>query len=247
MSRFVIMADWDDAPHLTTDEKKELYESIHPHQRAARSKGVPSLGSGAIFPIEEDLLAIDDFKLPDHWPRGYGFDVGWRFTAATWAAHDRETGVVYIYSVYKRSEAEPPSHAAAVKARGDWVPGRIDPASRGRSQRDGKMLMHQYQVLGLNLKTAPNAVESGLLSVWRMMTTGKLKIFKSCKPWFEELRLYRRNEKGKIVKKNDHLMDATRYLILPGTGWLSLEPETDPKPKFVTRVVGERNADWMGT
>ena len=61
MSRFVIMADWDDAPHLTKAEKAELYESIHPHQRAARSKGVPSLGSGAIFPIEEDLLAIDDF------------------------------------------------------------------------------------------------------------------------------------------------------------------------------------------
>ena len=246
-SRFVVMADWDDAPHLSENEKAELLESIHPHQRSARTKGVPALGSGAIFPIEEDQLMVDDFELPDHWPRGYGFDVGWKFTAAVWGAFDRETGVLYLYSVYKRGEAEPPSHAAAIKARGAWVRGRIDPASRGRSQRDGKMLMHQYQVLGLDVKIAPNAVESGLLSVWRMMTTGKLKVFKSCKPWFEELRLYRRNEKGQIVKKNDHLMDASRYLILPGTNWLSVEPTPEEKPKPVTRGASDGNLDWMGT
>lgn len=245
-ARFVIMADWDDAPHLSEDEKTELLASIHPHQRSARSKGVPSLGSGAIFPIAEEELTVNDFEIPDHWPRGYGLDVGWRFTAAVWGAFNRETGVLYLYSVYKRGEAEPPSHAAAIKSRGEWVYGRIDPASRGRSQRDGKMLMHQYQVLGLNIKIAPNAVESGLLSMWRLMTTGKLKIFKSCKPWFEELRLYRRNDKGQIVKKNDHLMDASRYLILPGTKWLSVEPTPDEKPRLVTRVAGDANLDWMG-
>jgi hypothetical protein len=29
--------------------------------------------------------------------------------------------------------------------------------------------------------------------------------------WLSEFRIYRRDEKGKIVKQNDHLMDATRY------------------------------------
>ena len=32
----------------------------------------------------------------------------------------------------------------------------------------------------------------------------------------EEFRLYRRNEKGKIVKVNDHLCDCLRYLIMSG-------------------------------
>jgi hypothetical protein len=34
--------------------------------------------------------------------------------------------------------------------------------------------------------------------------------------WLSEFRLYRRNEKGAVVKENDHLMDATRYLIRTG-------------------------------
>ena len=31
---------------------------------------------------------------------------------------------------------------------------------------------------------------------------------------FEELRVYRRNDKGKVVKERDHLMDAMRYYVL---------------------------------
>ena len=30
--------------------------------------------------------------------------------------------------------------------------------------------------------------------------------------WFTEFRLYRRDDKGHVVKENDHYMDATRYL-----------------------------------
>jgi phage terminase large subunit-like protein len=49
-SRFLIQATWDDAPHLTSEQKEKLFAALPPHQREARSKGVPQLGSGAIFP-----------------------------------------------------------------------------------------------------------------------------------------------------------------------------------------------------
>jgi hypothetical protein len=42
---------------------------------------------------------------------------------------------------------------------------------------------------------------------------GKLKAFESLSNFKTELRLYRRDEKGKIVKERDHLMDAMRYLV----------------------------------
>ncbi len=45
------------------------------------------------------------------------------------------------------------------------------------------------------------------------MSAGRLKVFDSCGAWFEEFRLYRRDEKGRIVKQHDHLMDCTRYLV----------------------------------
>ena len=34
--------------------------------------------------------------------------------------------------------------------------------------------------------------------------------------WVEEYRMYRRDQKGEIIKLHDHYMDATRYAIQTG-------------------------------
>lgn len=224
--RFAIQADWDDVPHLDRKTKDELYAALPPHQREARSKGIPVLGSGAIYPVEEDIIKVQDFIIPAHWPRAYGFDVGWNCTAAIWGALDRESETGYLYACYKRGKAEPPVHAAAIKGRGDWIPGVIDPASRGGSQRDGEKLLNLYQDEKLILSTADNAVEAGIHDVWTALSTGRLKVFKSLAPWFDEFRLYRRadNGKGTIVKENDHLMDCTRYWWRSGRGVAIVKP-----------------------
>lgn len=214
--KFVVSATWDDAPHLTEEDKKELLASMMPYQRDARSKGIPSLGSGAIYPIDEDDLLIDPFDLPIHFPRVYGMDVGWNWTAALWGAIDRDNDMLYLYSEYKRGHAEPAVHKYAIDSRGEWIPGVIDPASSGAGQRDGISLMNEYSDLGLKLIPANNGVEAGTFAVWSRMSTGRIKVFNSLRGWLEEFRLYRRNEKGKIVKENDHLMDCMRYLCISG-------------------------------
>jgi len=48
--------------------------------------------------------------------------------------------------------------------------------------------------------------------VWKRMTSGRLKVFKNLQHWLGEYRIYRRDEDGKVLKENDHLMDCTRYL-----------------------------------
>ena len=219
--KWAIQADWDDAPHLSTQEKAELYEAIPTYQRKARTKGIPQLGSGVIYPVEEDDIAIEDFEIPKHWQRGYALDVAWNRTAALWGAYDRESDTIYFYSCHYRGEAEPPIHASAILGRGKWIPGRIDPAAGGRSQADGKQLLKTYVALGLTLQPAPNAVEAGLYEVWTRLSTGRIKVFRSLQSVFEELRVYRRNEKGQVVKERDHLMDAMRL-------WTS-------KPTYVVR------------
>ena len=45
------------------------------------------------------------------------------------------------------------------------------------------------------------------------LETGRLKVFKTCTMWQEERRLYHRKD-GKVVKKDDDLMDATRYALM---------------------------------
>jgi len=235
MSKCVINAGWDDVPHLTEEAKKEMAASYMPHERLARSKGIPSLGAGAIYPVEEEDITVPDFEIPIYWPRVYGMDVGWNKTSAIWAAIDRDTDVVYLTSEHYRGQAEASLHAEAIKARGLWIRGVIDPASRGRAQSDGEQLLNVYQDLGLHLSVAINAVEAGIYEVWQRLSTGRLKVFKSLQNWLFEYRIYRRDEKGKIIKENDHLMDATRYLIMSGLTMATIRPVNEvarKKPEY---------------
>jgi phage terminase large subunit-like protein len=241
MKAAVISATWDDAPHLGEKEKSELFDTLPPHQREARSKGVPSLGSGAIYPVLEQEFVIDPIAIPEHWCLGYGLDVGWNNTAACWGALDRDTDVLYIFADYKQGKKEPALHAAAIRGRGDWIKGAIDPASAGRSQKDGEQLINLYRQQGLHLIKADNTVEAGIFDVYERLTTGRLKVFSTCASLLEEYRLYRRDEKGKIVKQNDHIMDALRYLVR------TLQSVVDVKIKKSTPLPRvSKKTSWMG-
>jgi len=243
-TKHVTVCDWDSVPHLSQKEKDDMYAAIPPFQRDARSKGIPQLGSGAIYQVPESEIIVDNFDIPKHWKRAYGMDVGWNRTAAVWVAIDPETSITYLYHEYYRGHAEPAVHAQGIKAPGDWIPGAIDPASRGRGQCDGHSLADMYKDLGLHLTYANNAVESGIYEVWEMLSSGRLKVFKSLANWRAEYRVYRRDEKGKIVKENDHLMDATRYNIMTGLSIAKVKPVVNDMPQF----FGGQNVTtgWMG-
>lgn len=213
-SKYLVTAGWNDIPHLSEKTKAELLAATPPYLRDARTKGIPSLGAGAIYPIETDEFLCDPVQIPPFWPRAYALDVGWNRTACIWGAWDRSVDCVYLYTEHYRGKAEPSIHATAIKARGEWIPGLIDPAARGRSQKDGEQLMATYKNNGLKLVAAQNAVEAGIYEVWERLSTGRLKVFRTLQNWKAEYMLYRRDEDGRIVKQFDHLMDATRYLIM---------------------------------
>ena len=229
---------------LDKKTKDELYAALPPHPREARSKGVPVLGAGAIYPVDEEFIKVPDFVIPAHWPRAYALDVGWNCTAAVWGAVDRESETGYLYACYKRGQAEPPIHAMGIKTKGDWIPGVVDPASRGGSQINGEKLLQLYKDNGLNLGLADNAVEAGIHDVWTALSTGKLKVFKSMAPWFDEFRLYRRadNGKGTIVKANDHLMDTTRYWHRSGRQAAIVKPVLSVDPRIMGLGHGKPSA-----
>ena len=152
--------------------------------------------------------------------------------------------VVYLYSEHYRGQGEPASHAQAIRARGAWIPGVIDPSCLGSSQIDGRTLMELYRELGLNLQPAVNAVEAGITEVFNLLVSGQLKVLVSLTNWFREFRKYHRDDKGsgKIVKRDDHLMDATRYLIVSGR----LQMRTAPEPVSQSRPERHLGSDaWM--
>ncbi|MBF0309231.1 MAG: hypothetical protein HQL56_06860 [Magnetococcales bacterium] len=209
-----VTATWEDVPHLTETEKAMIREATPPHLRDARSKGVPQVGAGAIYPVNEADVVCDSFPIPAHWPRICGLDPGWNKTAAVWVAWDRDCDTAYVYAEYTSSQQEYVLHATAIKTRGEWIPVAIDPASMGSQQSDGKQLFEMYRQLGLRVIKADNAVEAGIAAVLTRLNTGKLKIMANCTGLLREMRIYSRDEKGRVVKKDDHEMDAWRYAIM---------------------------------
>jgi hypothetical protein len=104
-----------------------------------------------IYPMPDSAITVKDFAIPAHWPRAYGLDLRWLTTAAIWGARDPESDVLYLYSEYL-GEAESAVHAAAIRARGAWIPGLIDAQANGRNQVDGRRLIQMYRNLGLALQ-----------------------------------------------------------------------------------------------
>ena len=230
MAKWVASLCWTDAPHLSEEDIAELLASCSPHERDARSKGIPQLGSGAIYPVVEDDVIIEPFSLPDKWPRACGMDVGWKKTAAIWGAYDQKSDTWYLYSEYYRGYAEPSIHADAIVARGRWLPVVVDCHSDRHSEAGGNALLTTYERLGLNISKAnngPGTVDPSILDVFQRLSSGRLKVFAHLANWLGEFRTYRRDMNGKIVKENDHLMDATRYLIMSGLQVMETPPPED--------------------
>src|SRR5207247_9523173 len=102
-----------DVPHLDEAAQEAILASMPVYQREARRTGVPSLGIGLVYPIDEKDITIQDFDLPPYYPRAYGLDPGWNSTRAVWGALDRETDVLLVHAAHDRGQPERPAHAAA--------------------------------------------------------------------------------------------------------------------------------------
>lgn len=216
----------DDAEHYTPEQRAAIIASYPAHEREARTKGIPTLGSGRIFPIEEELIKIDPFDIPRHWPQICGIDFGWDHpSAAVKLAWDRDLDVIYVIAAHRQKEQTPLLFASTVKPWGDWLPWAWPHDGLQHDKGSGEALKEQYKAQGLNMLddkathppaqgepegTGGNGVEAGVLDMLDRMQTGRLKVFSNLNDWFQEFRMYHRKD-GKIVKLDDDLMSATRY------------------------------------
>jgi hypothetical protein len=119
MAKFLTTVAWSETPHLDEAAKRGLLASYLPHERDARTKGVPSLGAGAIYPVPEEDILVEPFEFPAWYRHAFALDVGWNRTAALWGAYCPEDDTLYAYAEYYRGHAEPAVHAAGIRARGE--------------------------------------------------------------------------------------------------------------------------------
>lgn len=210
----------EDAEHYTPEERAKIIASYPAHEREARTKGIPSMGSGLIFPVLEEELVVPPFRIPPYWARIGGMDFGWDHPSAfVELAWDRDADIIYLTRCYRKREATPVIHAAAVKPWGDWLPWAW-PHDGNNDTAAGENLASQYRGQGLSMLYAratyedgSNSVEAGLMEMLDRMQTGRWKVFSNCTEWLEERRMYHRKD-GKVVKERDDAISASRYALM---------------------------------
>jgi hypothetical protein len=221
MSRHVTFMTIDDAEHYTAEQRAEIVASYPAHEREARARGIPVLGSGRIFPVPEEAITVEPFAIPSHWVQINALDFGYDHPfGAVNLAWDRDADVVYVCKEYRERAATPHTHAASVKPWGDWIPCAWPHDGLQHDKGSGEELAEQYRKHGLKMLTehatwpdGGNGVEAGITQMLERMQTGRWKVFSTCGAWFGEFRLYHRDD-GKIVKLQDDVMSASRYGLM---------------------------------
>jgi hypothetical protein len=56
------------AEHFTSEQRAAVIAAYPDHERDARARGIPMLGSGRVFPVPEGLIREESFAIPRDWP-----------------------------------------------------------------------------------------------------------------------------------------------------------------------------------
>lgn len=228
MSRSVTRMTLHDAFHYTEEKRAEIIASYPKHVRRARVLGLPAIGEGAVFPIDDEDISVAPFDIPKHWMELGGLDFGWDHpTAGIRLVFDRESETFYVTQEYRERQKTPMQHVEALKGWGPHLPfawgleGLQTKLSDNPEQTQKIFRKHGLRMLDSHatFDLGGVGVEAGLQQILDLMLIGKFKVFSTCRLWFEEKNSYHRHKSNEdkvaqVKKVHDDLMDAMRYAFM---------------------------------
>lgn len=223
-------ATWNDAPHLKKEDRDRLASSYRSHERAARTEGIPMMGEGAIFPVLDDAIRLDPFKIPNHFARIKGCDFGYEHDGAgAEIAWDRDQDIIYVIDCYKKKGELAPYHAAWFNKTNKQIPVAWPHDGMNTEKSGGNKIKEAYSLHGVNMmvKSARYPKSRGeehdkggaqpqwpvIDEIRERMMTGRFKVFSHLAEWFEEKRSYHVKD-DKIVSRKDDVLKATFYAVM---------------------------------
>lgn len=225
--RGIVSMTIDDAEHIPVSERKKIIDGFLPHEREARSKGIPMLGSGKIFMTLEENILVPPFPLPRHWRYIWGTDFGIEHPfAAVLLGMDMDTDVIYVMQTVRMKDATPLLHTQAMKpccgGKGDTVPMAWPQDGWQRKEFEGALKptaliykKHKQNVLDKHATflDGTNSTWAGIMEMRERFASKRLLVFSHCTDWIQEYRDYHMKD-GQIVKFKDDLLSATRVGIM---------------------------------
>jgi len=235
---------WKECPHLTPEIQEMILSGIPEHEKEMRSKGIPFFGSGLVYPVAESRIMVPDFKIPPYFRCIRAMDLGIDHpTAIAWIAYSSETDVMYLVKTYAVKGENAATHTAAANSYWSFAPCVFPHDVDTREKGSGKTIRRFYADAGLtrtlDFKNVDGSlsVEPGIFELNERMRDGRFKVFESCMEFFREKRMYHRKE-GKLVPKNDDVLDAMRYgAMMVGRYGVQMDRGYRKKPK-VKKAMG---------
>ena len=213
--RALIQMDIEDAGHFSEEEREHVVAAYRPHERDARARGIPLLGSGKVFQIPQDVISVKPFDIPEHYALLGGIDFGYgdHPFGACRIAWDRDADIVYLTHAYKEAQPVPAIHVSALRPWGKdlryaW------PHDGGRDWGGAGPVAEVYRKEGLRMMRSHSTFKEGGYSteacvqiLMSRMQTGRFKCFEHLDQFWNEVSMYHRKD-GLLVKKNDDIISA---------------------------------------
>lgn len=218
--------------HVSAERRAEIEEQMPAHERDARMRGVPQMGTGSVFPL---TLVNDAVKRIDR--RGYwdgqsgipgdaryivGIDFGYDHPfAAVLCCWSPATQLFFVLDSFAMPRAGVRDHVDRIIAMtgGLLVPTAWPHDGGQHDKGSGIALKKQYSDYGLNMLpthavnhgTARNDVAPAISEILDALRAGKVTIDPCNRELIDELMNYHYDEELRIVKARDDLVSAMRY------------------------------------
>lgn len=234
----VVVVDMDDNPHLSEAGKQRALAKYSATQREARKSGRFVHFAGLIYPefswnthsvpqlsiphAKGDLAIEKDFEV------FVGIDPGLRHPAVIFCYldfQDRLTVFDEILSegTIEKLVAEVRRREAVWRIKPRWYV--IDPASRNKNPQTGRSDQDEFFKQGISCIPGQNDVRLGINNVKQRLEADppRLLVTANCQQLRAEFQRYRwsspkretENERREApVKRQDHLLDALRYVVM---------------------------------
>lgn len=184
---------------------------------------------GLVYDLSKHF--VEPFEIPNSWARIGGYDPGISDpTAALIGSIDPHNNTIYFHTEYYVRDRSVTEHGHALKPHIDgyrWAfPMSADPSVNKRSQETGVPYRTYFkQQTGITLNPVNNDILVGIDKVRDYLHNHKIKFFNDLVETKREGSVYAfpdpedtknfRNSNNKPYDKDNHLMDALRYAIMP--------------------------------
>lgn len=234
--KFLVCMSIYEVSHIANDPEKirqikNSFSGLTEAERDARMLGIPAVGSGMVYPVNDEALFYESFVIPNSWKRiaGLDFGRGEHPIACVWLAFDPE-GVCYLYDCFKLTRQGDAEVAAQILSRGKWIPVAYPhdfmrnsgvSTINDETKTEGWLYKEIFAKYGINFtdhnaKTVNDSikVEAGIIEVRQAMFEGKFKVARHLTEWFKEKATYLYKDDNTPLKERDDLLDATRYAYI---------------------------------